>query len=464
MHGYQESMLSNLISPEIKGFLAQKQFKELREALSDLEPSDIAEAIIGLTEDERAVVFRILPRQLSADVYENLPLYEQEELIRSLGQAQLSSIVNEMDPDDRTALLEELPGRLTKRLLGLLTPDERTVAKTLLGYPEDSIGRIMTPEYVSISQNLTVEETIEFIRNTAADKETIHVLYVTDDQDHLLAYLRVRPLIFSDPQKKISEIMNTQVIALNAFDDQETASNAMLKYDISVLPVCDSGGTLVGIVTSDDILDVVVEEATEDMHRMGGLNVVEEPYFHVPLLTLVKKRIGWLFVLFIGGIVLASVMEQFDSIIMQVAVLTFYLPLVISSGGNTGSQASTLIIRSLATQDVMLRDWYRVFLRELGSGLILGVLLGIVIFGWIIFYPPANVAWFTLSIMLLVSVISVVTFGAIMGSMLPFILRGFGFDPAFSSTPLIATLCDTIGVIIYFLLAIYFFQQINTAM
>lgn len=460
MHGYSESMLSNLIIPDIESLLNDRNYKELRETLSELDPIDIAEAIVALSEEHRAVVFRLLPKRLSADVFEYLPFNEQEELLRSLGHEQVSSILNEMDPDDRTALLEELPGRLTKRLLELLSPQERKIAKTLLGYPEESIGRLMTPEYVSIKADWTVEETLQYIRKTASEKETINILYVTDERDKLLAQLKVRTLIFAEPATKIREIMNTQVIALNAFDDQETASKCMLKYDMTVLPVVDSDGTLVGIVTSDDIFDVVVEETTEDMHRMGGMEFIDEPYFHASMWTIVRKRMGWLFLLFMGGIFLAAVMQSFQGVISEIAVLTFFLPLVISSGGNSGSQASTLIIRSLAVQDITLKDWLRVFCRELFSGLILGFILGLVIFIRIMINPPdESIHWLTLSAMMLVAVVCVVTFGTLMGSMLPFALRTLGFDPAFSSTPLIATLCDTIGVVIYYTLAILFLKH-----
>ncbi|MGC9330010.1 MAG: magnesium transporter, partial [Candidatus Hinthialibacter sp.] len=290
MHGYSESLLTRLILPDIEAMLAQKNYKELREALVELDPVDIAETINTLTLEERAIVFRILPRSISADVFEYLPFDEQEELMHSLGQEQVSALLNEMDPDDRTQLLEELPGKVIKRVIELLSPQERAVAVTLLGYPEDSVGRLMTPEYTAIHQDWTVEQTLQHVRKIGREKETINIIYVVDDNDHLIANVKLRTLIFSEPTAFIKDIMNQQVIALNAFDDQETASEAMIRYDLPILPVVDSDGTLVGIVTSDDVFDVVVEETTEDMHRMGGLSALEEPYFNASFLTLVRKR------------------------------------------------------------------------------------------------------------------------------------------------------------------------------
>lgn len=455
MHGYSDSLFSRLITPDIENMLAQKNYKELREALVELDPVDIADAIAILTPEERAVVFRILPRKISADVFEYLPFDEQEELMHSLGQEQVSALLNEMDPDDRTQLLEELPGKVTRRVIELLSPEERAVAVTLLGYPEESVGRLMTPEYTAIHQNWTVEETLANIRKTGREKETINILYVIDDHDRLIANVKLRSLIFAEPSTLIRDIMNHQVIALNAFDDQETASEAMIRYDLSVLPVVDSDGTLVGIVTSDDVFDVVVEEATEDMHRMGGLSALEEPYFHASFLTLVRKRGGWLFLLFLGEMAVVSVMERFDEVIRQATVLSFFLPLVISSGGNSGSQAATLVIRALAVQDIMLGDWFRVFLRELLSGFLLGAFLGSVAFFRIFIWPTAHPEhWILLGITITTAVTCVVLCGALLGSMLPFILRSLGFDPALSSTPLVATLSDTIGVLIYFSLSL----------
>lgn len=452
MHGVTDSMIGRLLKPDIVSMLRQKNYMELKESLCNLEPIDISETIEGLSVEERAVVFRLLPRALSADVFENLPFADQEELIISLSQDQVSSILNEMDPDDRTALLEELPGKVTRRLLGLLTPKERRVTTTLLGYPEDSIGRLMTPEYVAVQDDWTVEKVFQHIRETGRDKESFNILYVIDKQDKLTAFILLRTLIFADPKSIVRDIMDTKVIALPAYDDQETASEIMIRYDYSILPVVDSDNTLVGIVTADDIFDVVVEETTEDMHRMGGMEALEDPYFDVSIITLVRKRIGWLAMLFLGSTMTILVMEFFQKKLQFQLIL--FLPLIVSCGGNSGSQASMLMIRAIAVQDVTLWDWYRVLRRELVTAIILGGMLGSIAFMRVYLFPGVLGTYYLyVAASVAGAVLAVVLFGSLIGSMLPFILQGIGIDPALCSSPLVATLVDITGLVIYFLVA-----------
>ncbi len=448
-----------LIEPEIKEFLLAKDYKSLREALAELEAPDIAEALMVLTPDERAVVFRILPRQVGAEVFAHLPFAEEEELIHSLGNEQVTGLLNEMEPDDRTALLEELPGQITKRLIASLSPDERKVAQQLLGYPEESVGRLMTPEYVSINEDWTVQETLEKLRQIENEKETVNSLYVTDQHDRLLAYVPLKTLIFVSPGSLVRDIMLPNVVALRAFDDQETASDAMLHYDLNVLPVIDSDGTLVGIVTADDVFDVVVEETTEDIHLMGGVQALEEPYDDVSFLTMARKRGIWLFILFLGSTVTVAIMKQFEHTITNVSTaLVLFLPMIISSGGNSGSQAATLIIRALSVQDVELKDWFVVLGRELLTGLLLGAFLGVISMILVVMWPDAEqlfgASYFMLGVTVSLAVVGVVTAGAVIGSMLPFMLQAAGVDPAMASTPLVATLVDALGVVILFSMAI----------
>ncbi|MDP8242910.1 MAG: magnesium transporter [Candidatus Hinthialibacter antarcticus] len=444
-----------LIEPEIKEFLQAKDFKSLRSALAELEAPDIAEALLVLTPDERAIVFRILPRQLGAEVFAYLPFAEEEELIHSLGNEHVTGILNEMEPDDRTALLEELPGQITKRLIASLSPEERSVARQLLGYPEESVGRLMTPEYVSINEEWTVQETLNKLRQIGKEKETVNSLYVTDQKDHLLAYVPLKMLIFVAPDSLVRDIMLPNIVALRAFDDQETASDAMLHYDLNILPVIDSDGTLVGIVTADDVLDVVIEETTEDIHLMGGVQALEEPYDDVSFFTMARKRGTWLFILFLGSTITVAIMKQFETTIDNVSTaVVLFLPMIISSGGNSGSQAATLIIRALSVQDVELKDWLVVFGRELLTGLLLGAFLGIIAMLLVVLWPGAETLFganyimfgFTISC----AVVGVVTAGAVIGSMLPFLLSAWGVDPALASTPLVATLVDALGVVILF--------------
>ena len=444
-----------LIEPEIKELLQAKDYKSLRFALTELEAPDIAEALLVLTPDERAVVFRILPRHLGAEVFAYLPLAEEEELIHSLGNEHVAGILNEMEPDDRTALLEELPGQVTKRLIGVLSPQERRIATRLLGYPEESIGRLMTPEYASINEEWTVQETLNQLRRIGKEKETVNSLYVTDKNDHLVAYVPLKTLIFVDPNSLIRDIMLPNVVVLRAFDDQESASDAMLHYDLNVLPVVDSDGTLVGIVTADDVMDVFVEETTEDFHLMGGVQALEEPYDDVSFFTMARKRGLWLFILFIGSTVTVAIMNEFQSTITNVSkALVLFLPMIISSGGNSGSQAATLIIRALSVQDVELKDWLVVFGRELLTGIMLGAFLGIFAMMMVAFWPGAATTfgnnYLMLGLTISCAVVGVVTTGAVIGSMLPFVFSAIGVDPAMASTPLVATMVDALGVVILF--------------
>ncbi|RJP31424.1 MAG: magnesium transporter [Candidatus Omnitrophota bacterium] len=457
-------MLGRLIEPEIRSLLEQKNYKELRAALIELDPVDIAEAILVLSPEDRAVVFRLLPRTLAADVFEYLPFPEQEELLHSFSKEQVSAILNEMAPDDRTALLEELPGKVTRRLLGLMSPEERIIATNLLGYPEDSIGRLMTPEYITVKEDWPIKKAFKHIRRTGPEKETINVIYVIDENDRLVDDLTLKKLIFSNPNSKVADLMDRQFIALQAHDDQETAIEIMARYDRFALPVVDSDGTLVGIVTSDDIFDVVEEENTEDIQKLGGVGALEDPYSQVGILTMVRKRTGWLSILFLGGYLTSKTMGVFENQITSEVWLwlTLFLPLIISSGGNSGSQAATLVIRAMAVQDIEQRDWFRILLRETGTGMILGLLLGMMSLFFFYFLPASESLqqqslhsqhFLLLGITVASALISMVIFGTLIGSMLPFIFNAVGVDPALSSTPFVATLVDITGVVIYFSLA-----------
>lgn len=456
-----DPMLGQLIGPEIRQWLAQKNYKELRQSLIELDPFDIAEALMVLSPEERAVVFRILPRPIAAEVFAHLPLSYEEELLHSMGTEQVSALLNQMVPDDRTALLEELPGNITRRLIESLSPQERTIARTLLGYPEDSVGRRMTPEYVSVQAEWTAEQTLEHIRTIGKDKETVHYVYVTNDKDHLQGYLPIKNLLTANPDTPVSGLMRTTMVTLNATDDQEIAADRMGRYDLPVLPVIDSDGTFVGIVTADDVFDVAEEEATEDMHLMGGLSALEEPYPEISFFTLLKKRAVILLLLFVGGSLTVYVIRGFESAIQP--ILVFFLPLIISSGGNTGTQATTLIIRALSVQEIQLTDWWRVLMRELGSGLMLGLLLG---GAAVLLTPVLTLGSMDLGQQMLlgstvgVAIVIVVMVGAIIGSMLPFILSALRFDPAMSSTPLVATVMDATGILIYFSIAMLMYSTI----
>jgi magnesium transporter len=450
-------MLSKLLMPEIESLIAERKLSILKEILSDWTPADIADLIIDLPEQDKVIVFRVLPVDLATDTFEHLEFDTQEELLKAMGHEEVAAILNEMSPDDRTALLEELPGTSAKRLIQLLSAEERKIAQTLLGYPENSVGRLMTPDYIALKQNWTVSETLEHIRKFGADSETLNVMYVIDEKGKLIDDIKIREIILSALDKYISDLMDENFIALNVHDDQEKAVEVFKKYDRVVLPVVDNHGILIGIVTVDDVFDVAEEEATEDIQKIAGVTALDEPYHTIPLLSLMKKRVVWLTLLFIAQILTAVAMGFFENEISRAVVLSIFIPLVISSGGNSGSQAATLVIRAMAVGEIALADWWLIMKREILSGFMLGGILGVI--GFLQVAILANVFnvissyWVLIGITVFFSLIGIVLWGTVSGSMLPFILKRLGADPATSSAPLIATLCDVTGLIIYFSIA-----------
>ena len=449
-------MLGDLIRPDLEELIRAREFGQLREFLLDLSVPDLAELLAETPPEDRAVLFRLLPRALAADAFEYLPFEAQEELLKGLGDEQVAAVLDEMSADDRTALLEELPGEVTRRLLDLLSPEEREVARTLLGYPADSIGRLMTPDYLHVREGWTVQQVLDHIRRFGRDSETLNVLYVVDEAGRLIDDLRMRELLLVDPARRVADVIDRDFVALNATDDQEAAVAAFRRHDRTALPVVDSSGVLVGIVTVDDVLDVAEEEATEDIQKLGGTEALEEPYLAIGLPTLIRKRAPWLVVLFLGEMLTATAMGFYESEIERAVVLALFIPLIISSGGNSGSQATTLIIRALAVGEVTLGDWWRVVRRELVAGLSLGLMLGVIGFlRVVVFPPPGDAALHSIGIGITVgtALLGVVLWGCLAGSVLPLLLKRLGLDPATSSAPFVATLVDVTGLVIYFSVA-----------
>ena len=454
-------MIGNLLGPELKEYIAARNFGALREVLCEFAAPDIAEIFADLSASEKAILLRILPHQLAADVFEYLSLESQEEMIQALGQEDLVKILNEMAPDDRTALLEDLPAPVVTRLLKLLAPKERTVAQTLLNYPENSVGRLMTPDFIAVRDDWTVQQVLDYIRQHGQDSETLNVVYVLDDKGHLIDDVRIREFLLRPVTALVREIRKDQFVALKVTDMQDEVVHIFRKYDRTVLPVLDSHGVLLGVVTVDDVLDIAERETTEEFQRLGGMETLDTPYLKANLFSMVKKRATWLSVLFLGETMTASAMGYFEGEIEKAVVLSLFIPLIISSGGNSGSQATSLIIRSMATRDVLLRDWWRVFLRELAAGLALGLVLGVVGTLRILIWQQLgwkNYGEHYLLIMLAVacSLVGVVLFGSLVGAMLPFLMRRVGFDPAVSSAPFVATFVDVTGLVIYFSVAYAF--------
>ncbi|MEY2502385.1 MAG: magnesium transporter [Verrucomicrobiota bacterium] len=453
-------MVGKLLLPEIRDLIAERNFGALRELFREMPPADVAEVILDLPEDEQVIIFRLLPTPLAADVFEYLEPDAQQQLLRAMAHEQVVAILNEMTPDDRTALLEEMPSAAARQLIKQLTPEERRIAQALLGYPEGSIGRLMTPDFVAVHDDWTVKEVLDHVREFGRDSETLNVIYVVDDRGKLIDDLRMREFLLRPFEAKVGDFRDRTFVALKVNDTQEEALNAFRKYDRVALPVVDSNDVLVGIVTSDDMLDVAEEEATEDIQKLGGMEALDEPYTTIPLLRMVKKRATWLIILFLGEMLTATAMQGYNSEIEKAAILAMFLPLIISSGGNSGSQATTLVIRAMALGELTLRDWFRVVRKELLSGLSLGLILGTIGFFRISLWQYLHIfdygkyhglVAFTVG----VALVGVVLWGTITGAMLPFLLRRCRLDPATSSAPFVATLVDVTGLIIYFNVALF---------
>ncbi len=451
-------MLSRFLQPEIKSLLDSRDLSTLKEVLSDWTPADIAELISDLPEYEQAVIFRLLPRDLAADVFEYIDFDMQVSLLKGLGKEEAAAILNEMSPDDRTALLEDLPGSAAKQMITLLSAEERKIAVTLLGYPEDSIGRLMTPDYIDVKPEWTILDVLNHIREFGKDSETLNIIYVVDEKGKLIDDIKIRDIILAPLDSKVNDIMDENFVALHVTDDQESAVQAFKKYDRVALPVVDAQGLLIGIVTVDDVLDVAEEEATEDIHKLAAVEALEEPYSTIPILSMVKKRALWLTILFIGEVMTAIAMGYFEDELSKAVVLSIFIPLIISSGGNSGSQAATLVIRAMALGEITLKDWWLIMRREIMSGFSLGCILGVI--GFIQVTALANFTgsigehWILIGLTVGFSLVGIVLWGTLSGSMLPFILKRVGADPATSSAPLVATMVDVTGLIIYFSVAI----------
>ena len=450
-------MLSKLLQPEIQSLIAERKLSILKEIVSDWSPADIAELIVDLEPREQVILFRVLTSDHATDTFEHLELDTQKELLKAMGRTEVAAILNDMSPDDRTALLEELPGAAAKQLIQLLSSEERKVAQTLLGYPENSVGRLMTPDYAAIKPEWKIEDTMKYIRENAEDKETLNIVYVIDEKGKLIDDIKIREFILASPENHVSDLMDKNFVALNVNDDQEQAVEIFKKYDRIALPVVDTHGVLIGIVTVDDVLDVAEEEATEDIQKIGGLEALEESYSTIPVFTLLKKRAGWLGLLFIGEMLTATAMGFFENEISKAIVLTLFIPLIISSGGNSGSQAATLVIRAISLGEITLKDWYFVMKREIISGLALGGILAVIGFlriaVWEYAFHVYGAHWILIAITVSLALVGVVLWGTLSGSMLPIILKKVGLDPATSSAPLVATMVDVTGLIIYFTVA-----------
>ena len=448
----------NAVTPDIAGSIKSQDWKRLRSDLERMHPSDVAEIIIDLPPDQEGIVFRLLPHDRAGDVFAYLPKDHQEGLIHSLTADELRGVLGNLQPDDRTRLLEEVPAEVTRRLLESVPPDQLDATRALLNYPEKSAGRFMTPNYATIDPGMTAGQALAHIRKTGRGKETLNVVYVVDPGGKLVEDLRLSSLVMAEPDTPIATINDPALVSIAATTDRAEVLRTFEKYDRVALPVTDANGFMLGIITIDDVLDIGEQEATADIQKIGGVEALEEPYTKTSFWSMIRKRGGWLSALFLGEMLTATAMTHFEGEIAKAVVLALFVPLIISSGGNSGSQGTSLIIRALALRELRLKDWYRVFGREVATGLVLGTFLGFIGFVRIILWQHLHWTDYGIHYMLVAetvwgSLIGVVTFGTLAGSMLPFILRRLGFDPATSSAPFVATLVDVTGLIIYFTVA-----------
>ena len=454
--------MSDAFAADLDALIARHDFVTLRNYLTAHPLDDLIEVLERFSTEHQAVLLRLLPRDMAATAFEELPQDAQEHLLKAMAHHEVAMLLNDMSPDDRTELLEELPASMTKQMLALLTSEERAVAVTLLGYPEDSIGRLMTPDYIVVRKSWSVGQVLDFIREHGRGSETLSLIFVVDEAGILIDDIRIREFLFAARETKVADLMDHSFVALKASDHQESAVVIFREEHRMALPVTDSAGILLGIVTIDDVLAVAEEEATEDMQKLGAVSALDKPYMQIPFVSMIKKRAGWLVVLFIGEMLTATAMGFFEAEIERAVVLALFVPLIISSGGNAGSQASTLVIRAMALGEVRLADWWRVMRREIGIGLSLGLILGTIgiarISLWSSFSNVYGPHWALVAITVGTALVATVLWGTISGSMLPLILRRLGLDPATSSAPFVATLVDVTGLILYFSIGMTFLR------
>lgn len=430
-------------------------------AAESLLSDELVEAWPILSAEERLEGFRLLTPVEAEDLYLGLEARDQVSLLLALPPGERQIWIRQLPPDDAADVLQEAPEEERALLLDLIDPDTRREVTALLAYAEDEAGGLMSPRYARLRPEMRVDEAISYLRRQARQRlETIYYIYVLDAEQHLLGVVSFRELFAAPPDKTVRDVMRTDIVSVPDDMDQEAVSDVIAQHDLMAVPVVDAEGRIKGIVTIDDIVDVVREEATEDIQKIGGTAALDAPYLQVGILEMVRKRVGWLAVLFVGSLLTATVISYFEDQIAKAVVLALFIPLIISSGGNTGSQATTLVIRALAIGEVRARDWLLVFWREVQAGLALGAILGLIGFVRVMVFPPAEPGTPTelIAAVVAVSLVGIVLWGSLIGAMLPFVLRRLGFDPASASAPFVATLVDVTGLVIYFSVATLFLR------
>ncbi|HAL92735.1 MAG TPA: magnesium transporter [Verrucomicrobia bacterium] len=441
-------ILRHLLLPDILDLVESGRLNDVREFLAMQPAPEIAELLTALEDKDRVLLFRLLPRHLADEVFSLLDLPYQDLLLKNMAQEEVRQVISGLSPDDRTPLFEELPARVTKSLLGLLNDQDRKQTLTLLSYPEGSVGRLMTDRYVEVEPEWTVAQSMEHLRKAGIDSETLAMVYITDEKGRLADDLRLRKLIIADPSTRVADLLDGHYACLHSLQPREEAVQVFRKYDLYALPVVDSDGILLGIVTVDDILDVAEAEATEDFHKLATVRPLQVSLKDATLGLLFRKRIGWLLGLVLVNIFTGMGIKMFEDTIVAVAALVALMPLLIGSGGNAGAQAATLVVRAIATGEIGSSDWKKLFLREIGVSTCIGLAMAGAAFflGWML--GDLRVA-----IVVAISMVTVVIAGSLMGTVLPMVLNRLKLDPATASVPLITSMADILGVLIYFSIA-----------
>ncbi|MDD3894788.1 MAG: magnesium transporter [Syntrophomonadaceae bacterium] len=438
-----------------KQLIEERQWQVLKEELKAVPIPDIADLLMELDKGERVLLFRVLPRTISSEVFSYMIPELRNALLKELTDEETRNLLSNLRPDDRTTLFEELPGQVTQKMLNLLSPQDIKEARLLLGYPEESVGRLMTPDYVAVRPEWTVEQSLQHIRLKGKDSETLNVIYVTDNKWQLLDALDLHRFILNPPEAFVSQLMDNTFESVSAFEDREEAVHVLQHYDLFVLPVVDSEGVLLGIVTADDIMDVAEEEATEDFHKTAAVNPLKNTYREASIWELFNKRIGWLVILVLVSLLSAGIIGYFESTLQNVIILSVFIPMLIGSGGNAGAQAATLMVRALATGDVEEDQWFRTISKELLVGLSLGVTMGVI--GFILGYMKGG---HEIAVIIGFTMMAIIIVANLIGVALPFILTRLGLDPAVASNPLIASIVDATGLCIYFIVAVNVLQLV----
>ncbi|MBC7333116.1 MAG: magnesium transporter [Actinobacteria bacterium] len=442
---YEEYSLVKTLNKLIES----KDWRQIKNILEDIPPSDFVHILEDFDEETGLLLFRLLPKEKAAKVFAELEPDRQEEILKNLGNRKIRQIILELPPDDRTEVFGDLPGNITQKLLNVLPPEERKEALSLLCYSEESVGRLMTPDYIAVKSFWTIGRALDHIREFGKDAETVDIVYVVDSKWHLIDSLPLRKFILADPEAKVESIMDRKFISIYADEDQEEAARRMKKYDLVALPVIDKDGVLMGIVTVDDILDVLEEETTEDFQKGAAIAPVGIKYSVASPLVLYLKRISWLSILLIVDFVTSTVISRYEDVLKSVIALAFFIPALIDTGGNTSTQSATLIIRALSTGELTVRKWFSVVKKEILTGLFLGISLGSIFFLRIALLRQGLLLGLTLGL----TIVCIVIISNLLGAILPIILTKLRLDPAVVSSPFLTSIVDILGVLIYFSIA-----------